>query len=297
MASTVNQDDPSPTATMPDGRQVPERVNDAAQAVVLRIPDMPTGRPELLEFGAHLLGLGRSPRTVRTYVFSILRIERAIGKRIGDVVVMDVVLFRSLDLPPSTTQLTITAVKAYHRFGIERGYWDSSSGVMFVASPKRERNPSPWLTPSDAAALLEAVRTPVQARLCYLGLYAGCRVSESAAMGPDNLLGDRLSFVGKGRKRREVPLHPELASQLPRIFGYQVKNERRLQDCRRLMIKRTGIAFHPHMLRSTFAHVLEEADVDHDVRAALLGHAATVTMGYSGVSWRRKQDAISRLHY
>jgi hypothetical protein len=85
-----------------------EEASAGARALVLRIPDMPQDRPDLIEFGAHLLGLGRSAQTVRTYVFSILRIERAIDKQVRDLVAVDVVLFRSLGLSPATTQVTIS---------------------------------------------------------------------------------------------------------------------------------------------------------------------------------------------
>jgi integrase len=115
-------------------------------------------------------------------------------------------------------------------------------------------------------------------------------------MGPQHDKGDRLRFIGKGAKTREVPIHPELRAKLPMIFSQETRapNVTRLA---RVMRQHTGVAFRPHALRATFAHVLEEADVHHDVRASLLGHGSTVTMGYSGVSWRRKAHAIAKLDY
>jgi integrase len=115
-------------------------------------------------------------------------------------------------------------------------------------------------------------------------------------MGPEHDMGDRLRFVGKGAKLREVPIHSELRAKLDLIFAIptQAPGLHRLARQMRLNL---GVNFRPHALRATFAHMLEEADIHHDVRAALLGHASTQTMGYSGVSWRRKVEAIERLRY
>lgn len=262
-------------------------------------------RADLREFAEHLIALGRSPETVRTYVYGLLRVERARGKPIQEIDSKDMIAFRlAVDnlgcrRPMTTTEITICAVRAFHLFGVERGYWEMN-GLMAVVSPKRVRRPSKWLPEAQAKELLDACSSSDERRLCYLPLYAGCRISEAAAMGPAHRISeDRLEFEGKGRKWREVPIHPLLEDCLEDIFSrpwdrwsrsYHIHSNRRLT-------RRTGIDFHPHMLRASFAHALEEADVEHDVRAALLGHGHTLTMSYSGVSWRRKVDAISRLHY
>ena len=105
--------------------------------------------------------------------------------------------------------------------------------------------------------------------MIYLGLYAGCRVSKTAAMGPQHDKGDRLRFIGKGGKTREVPIHAGLRAELPLIFAQETRAPN-VTRFARVMRQRTKIAFRPHALRATFAHV-EEADIHHDVRASLLG--------------------------
>jgi hypothetical protein len=131
---------------------------------------------------------------------------------------------RTRSLPDSGGQTPSTLPAPHRRHRPPSPYWASPicpwpqkkslPDSLSSSSPRRVRRESPWLLPSAATTLLESARHPVQARLCYFGLYAGCRVSESAAMSPDNAHDDRLSFVGKGQKKREVPLHPELAHQL-----------------------------------------------------------------------------------
>lgn len=257
-------------------------------------------RADLREFADHLTALGRSPETVRTYMYGLLRVERAQGKPIQQIDSRDMVAFRLVGRSPATTEVTICAVRAFHLFGAERGYWELN-GLMAVVSPKRVRKPSKWLPVAQAKELLDACSNSSELRLCVLPLYAGCRISEASAMGPAHRISDdRLGFEGKGRKWREVPIHPVLEDRLEDIFSRCWEGRSRRYYERRAnwaLTKRTGIDFGPHMLRATFAHVLEEADVEHDVRAALLGHASTQTMGYSGVSWRRKLEAIERLHY
>lgn len=252
-------------------------------------------RQDLADFYAHLIGLGRSPRTAETYVKSLRRLERATGKLAHDITRADLIAYRATGACVATIQVTFSAMRSYHLYGVEHSLW-AMDGILAVAVPRRQRLPAEWLPRIATATLLEIAQSSQAQRLIYLGLYAGCRISESTDMTPRQDLGDRLRFVGKGHKLREVPIHPELRAKLPRIFAEPTRAAN-LHYLARRIVERTGIYFRPHALRATFAHMLEEADVDHDVRAALLGHGNTQTMHYSGVSWRRRVAAIEMLNY
>lgn len=135
--------------------------------------------------------------------------------------------------------------------------------------------------------------------MIYLGLYAGLRVSESeriddAAWSEER---GRLTFVGKGRKQREVPIHPELARVKENVLVKPVGVGCLKHSCRALAYA-SGIAFTSHSLRRTFAVNLSEAGIGREVIGALLGHAPlSVTESYCPVRWSEAVEAVSALTY
>ncbi len=155
-----------------------------------------------------------APLTAYTYLGGLRRLEQFCGKDVAELTVQDVRRFlRQPDMHPSTKNSTLVALKAFHRFGVLEGYW-APSAIREMRGPKLIRNPKPHLSADEARTLLDFCKRPNDTRLFYLGLLAGLRVSETASIGEDEWLEDRLRFMGKGRKVREVPLHPALAEKI-----------------------------------------------------------------------------------
>ena len=130
--------------------------------------------------------------------------------------------------------------------------------------------------------------------VAFMGL-AGLRVSEVCGIDRDDIVGDLVHVVGKGRKRRAVPLAPELrealaAYQPPRegrhLFGRPTDPARRLapyaveQRIPRLA-RRAGILelrVTPHVLRHTFGSLMLAADPTALVPTRdLMGHESVET--------------------
>lgn len=238
-----------------------------------------------------------SPATAWTYNQALLRLEKFCGKPICEITATDVRAFmRFSAYHASTKNATVVAIKSFHRWGVLEGYW-TTNGIVGLQGPRQHLNPKPSLTVSEVLALLGVTKRPNETRLVYLGLYAGCRVSESASIGPDEWLEDRLRFVGKGSKVREVPVHPDLEARRETILSNRPTRDTLKTTCRALAFL-LGIPFTSHSLRRTFASTLSESGVPREVIGALLGHApASVTEFYAPVRWSEKTEAMARLEF
>ena len=130
--------------------------------------------------------------------------------------------------------------------------------------------------------------------VAMMGL-AGLRVSEVCNLDRDDIVGDLVHVLGKGRKRRAVPLAPEILDALERyrspregrhLFGRPTQPERRLapyaveQRIPRLA-RCAGILelrVTPHVLRHTFGSLMLAADPTALVPTRdLMGHESVET--------------------
>lgn len=239
-----------------------------------------------------------SPATAWTYECGLRRLETYCGKPPEELTVFDVRKFlRDPNYSPGTKNSTLVSIKAFHRWGQVEGYW-ISNGIASLRGPRLVHNPQPSLTFDEICHILTKPRRSNGFRLVYLGLYAGLRVSESARIDESMWLGDRLRFVGKGRKVREVPVHPTLERVRDIILSNSPSADSLKTTCRAISHV-ARVPFTSHALRRTFGVTLHEAGVDRDVIGALLGHApATVTVSsYVPVRWFEKTEAIKRLPY
>ena len=269
------------------------------EARQIEVPDFSTPQGLRDGFSKYLVGeCNRAPGTAFTYEQGLKRIEKWLGMRREALKVDDVRRFlRESAYHPATKNATLIAVKAFHRWGSLEGMW-TANGLLQLQGPKVPRDPRPSLTPDEVSKVLDACKRPRDVKLAYLGLYAGTRITETAAIGEEQWKGDRLRFEGKGRKTREVPLHPELQENRNLILGTEVSRDTLKHVCRSLS-HYTGIPFTSHTLRRTFCVTLTEAGVQDGVIESLVGHAQTSILRthYSPVTWREMEEAIGKLHY
>lgn len=260
----------------------------------------------LSDFEAYeLRELDRAPDTVKAYLKSLAIGSRWIGKEIWKVDSTDLRRLKreAEEFTPSTRSHIICAYKAFHRWGALEGYWQLN-GIAAIPLPRVTHSERPPVSTETARVLLGAAETPNEVRLVYLGLYAGCRISESANMRDHHWRGDRLTFVGKGRKERTVPVHPELAKVKDRILSESPKSGEVLQAVIAKLRERTGaldLSGHPcrsHALRKRFAtSVYDDGNTPREVVAQLLGHSREVTDLYAKVSFGQMRGAVQTLTY
>jgi len=140
--------------------------------------------------------------------------------------------------------------------------------------------------------------------LCFLALNTGMRKSEILDLKWKDIKGYEIEIIGKGLKRRTVPLN----STARRIIERQPKKDeyvfdlsnRHQPDLFRRTIgqirKRTEIDFHFHLLRHYFTTRLIEKGIDFVTVGELLGHSKISTsLIYSHTDKERKRKAISLL--
>lgn len=248
--------------------------------------------------------LDKAPTTVTSYVKSLAIGARWIGKEPWEVDSKDLRRFkRESGFKPGTVGHVIVSYKQFHSWGALEGYWPLD-GIAAIPGPRIVRVSKPPVSKETARQLLSAAQTPNEIRLVYLGLYAGCRIAESAAMRDHHWRGDRLVFVGKGRKERTVPVHPELQRMKREILAMSPKSGGVLAAVMAKLRDRTGardVAGNratSHSLRKCFGtSVYDDGQVPWEVVKKLLGHGEDVTAIYAKVSHAQLAAAVGSLNY
>jgi integrase/recombinase XerC len=240
----------------------------------------------------------QSPETIQSYLAALRR--RKIGRRIG--------------VSPQTLAHAYAVLSGFHRW-MERSLRLEPNPMRDVLRPRGETSVDEEfksLTAEQLEQLLTCAREgwpasdgPPDLRtanrkledwllVAFMGL-AGLRVSELCNIDRGDIIGDTVHVLGKGRKRRAVPLDPEILAGLeqyvpPRegrhLFGRPTDAARRLapyaveQRIPRLA-RRAGILelrVTPHVLRHTFGSLMLAADPNALIPTRdLMGHESVET--------------------
>lgn len=270
----------------------------------------------LARFRAHLEAEKRaSPETVRAYLSNLeelcafIRERRGRPPRARD---LDIVTLRSYlaSLFERNEAVTIarklSAVRAFSRFLRREGALDENV-AMLLRPPKAKKALPEFLTPEQAAALVEApIKNPIgkqppairlrDAALLEVMYGCGLRVSECVGLDLADLSAEELRVRrGKGRKERVVPLGDKarravdawlparatLAPSGPALF-VSARGARLTARSVRRFVDRHAIAggvpkTHPHALRHSYATHLLGSGADLPSIQELLGHASLKT--------------------
>lgn len=245
-----------------------------------------------------------APKTVESYLKSLKVGARWVGKEPWDVTSQDLRrMKREASFTRSTKSHVITSYKQLDRFLVLEGLRESN-GIQAIPLPRISHVSKPPVTMEAARLLIGDCRSPNEFRLVYLGLFAGCRIAESAAMRDHHWRGDRLTFVGKGRKERTVPVHPELQKHRDLILSLSPKSSGVLQAVMKRMRERTGAVdtrgnpATSHSLRKRFAtSVYNEGQVPDAVISRLLGHKRELLDIYREIDFRQMREAVLPLEY
>jgi integrase/recombinase XerC len=220
-------------------------------------------------------------------------------------------------LKPATANRRLAALKAWLTWCRERGKIDS-----LPRFPRRASEPerAPRALDRVAAARLErAVEREGNLRdaaVIALMLHAGLRVGEVVSLRvEDVILSERKGRVavrsGKGTKRREVPLGPEVRRALRAyleargpgewLFPGRGKGPITARAVEQLVGKYARLAgldpkeVTPHALRHTFATDLLRRGTDIVVVSSVLGHARLdTTARYTRPRWEEMEKAVEQ---
>lgn len=265
-----------------------------------------------------------SPHTVRAYLRNVEELVEFLRERRGRAPTprdLDIISLRSYlaSLFGRNESVTIgrklSAARAFCRF-LRRERAIEENLALLIRPPKAKKALPSFLTPEQAAALVEApigsapssgARPPalrVRDAAIFEVLYgAGLRVSECVGLDLNDIGADEIRVRrGKGRKDRVVPLgdkarvaiaawlelRPSLRPRLPALFvnarggRLDVRSVRRLVD--RAAIEGGVPDTHPHALRHSYATHLLASGADLPAIQELLGHASlTTTARYAHV--------------
>ena len=256
-------------------------------------------------FTSYLLserGLARG--SVETYLEGLARLERFAGwafVEVGDHIDASVMrrFFRETAYSHATKRSTHSAAKAWEKWGDLEGVFHAN-GILSLSPPMAPPDePNEPLHPGQIDTLLGAARRYSEVKLVFLGLYCGTRIEESANMRPEHWGGDRLRFVGKRSRTREVPIHPHLRAVKKVITSDRLANRGQLQYACANLRERVGFYFHSHQLRDTAAQRLLDLDVRLEVVESILGHVSkSMTLrAYARIPFHQKVEAIALLDY
>ncbi|MFO7300617.1 MAG: tyrosine recombinase XerC [Actinomycetes bacterium] len=209
-----------------------------------------------------------------------------------------------------------SAVRAFYTDGVKRGLWDVNP-FDGVKRPKLDRALPHALPSRTVAHALDGidVSTPqgMRDRAILETLYAsGMRVSELVSLTTRDVGSDTVTVVGKGSKKRVVPLGAParqalddyLATGRPALAGSDagdalwVGDRGRPMDTRGVRrVVRKHLATFPHAVRHSFATHLLEGGADLRTVQDLLGHTdLATTQIYTAVSRRHLRETYERSH-
>lgn len=250
---------------------------------------------------------GLSAATIRMRCWVV----RSTAKESGEAVTAftaDAMRYRLARFTNGNTRFTYDAgLRAWHAFALGEGYIDRDP----MSVMKRPRRPQGVPRPCSTFGLHQVLtRQMPHATLVMvkLGAFAGQRVGEIARVRAEDVDADGsgVRIIGKGGRVRVIPLHPELAAEVPHMpatgwwFPSLGRESSLSPHTVSVRIGRVMADAHvgggAHSLRHWFAtSMLENGATLREVQE-LLGHASVSTTEiYTAVSPSRLRAAVLRL--
>lgn len=258
-------------------------------------------------FHLEQLARGVSPHTTRAQRGDLEKlVEHALRFKWADWAVKPRVLRRFAQelgergLDPASQARILSTVRAFYRwmFETQRIVINPASGLR---NPRQVQHLPAFLTEEESRALLELPPPTdfVSARLHALLelLYAsGLRVSELTGLDLQDVMMEirTLRVLGKGRKERLVPFHPEAAKALE---TYQAHRSaflalQGLQPSAALFLNQRGGRLTPTSVRTFLSKALEEAALRAKVSPHALRHSFATHLLNRGMDLRAIQELL-----
>jgi integrase/recombinase XerD len=192
----------------------------------------------------------------------------------------------------STRRAYLGDLKAFYSWATKRGHIDHDPTALIDQPKVPRRAPTP-LSDLDVRRLLAAVPPGSRVeRIVYLGLFAGLRTSEMAALHTDDIDHDTGILIvrrGKGGSDAILPLAPRLAAVLKPlppgpVVGYAHRVD--VSACVKRLYRQLGITARAHDLRHTFGTTAARASNGNvlAVRDLMRHSSVATTQAYIGWS-------------
>jgi len=246
-------------------------------------------REKVEEYLTELKLTGKSHNTIAAYEFHLSKFVAWCEERGVDYTTVngkETKAFRNYlaqqGLAPRTINAIIAALKSFYDFLVEEEVVKGNPVIPRRLRVIEERRQPDFLSQREVEKVLAALNElPSHINLAFRTMLStGLRVSEVANLkGEDVLQENGAVFLrvrqGKGKKERIVPVtDPDVGRQLlnlpPQGFGVTTGT---LKAYAHEIKKKTGIDFHSHRLRHTFATRLLGQGVPLDVVQKVLGHS------------------------
>jgi integrase/recombinase XerC/integrase/recombinase XerD len=249
-------------------------------------------------FLSELAFSGKSQNTISSYSFHLAKFKDFIFQRGLDFKLIngkEAKEFRnylsSLGLASFSINAILSAIKSFYDFLLDEGL---VKGNPFVSRKLRVKEPDKkpaFLTEEELKKVKSAMKLlPYHVRLAFeTMLWTGLRVSEVVSLTSEDVIKeDGKLFLrvrsGKGKKERIVPvINRSVAKELIKLskqkgtsslFGV---TDGTLKDYAYKVKKASGVNFHTHRLRHTFATRLLSQGIGLDVVQKVLGHSSINT--------------------
>lgn len=253
-----------------------------------------TNEAAIAEYTNWLRSQKRSERTIRNRGFLL----RSLAESIHPVTLLAASFGELIDwqtsigsLDAGTVATYVSGVRSFYRWAWRpMRILDSSPAADLIIPRRPESIPKP-IPESDFQHAVWTCAEPLMLTWLYLGRYVGLRCCEIATLRRDDVRDDRdtarLHIVGKGGRRRLVPISTELREELApwmRSQGYlflsRTGRSFRAQYVSKLIndfFDGIGMPYTAHQLRHTFG--TDAYERSHDIRSVqeLMGHRSVVT--------------------
>lgn len=274
-----------------------------------------------------LKATGKSKETIKTYQSQLNKFMEWL-KINGDttdskqITSIDAVEYRTYlqevrKLKPASINTALAAIESFCKWMMEEGHIDHNP-LAKVKNVEEVKSPPKWLEKSEKYRLIRTVLQEKSKRnqaIVFTMLLAGLRVSELVSLTPEDIyLSERkgtLSVIGKGNKRRTVPIPQELRECLSSylmdnaglrwLFASQRGEQISVKGVQHLCAtigEKAKIDLTPHVLRHTYCHDLVNKGIRIEIVAQLAGHSSIETTRiYTQPGEQELQSAVEKLNF
>lgn len=262
---------------------------------------VPTGA-SIEQFHRYLLQGGRTERTATAYRSDLRGMTNWAASRSDDYDCLDALARGWLDAArsegkaPRTLSRRAASIRAYAQW----------TGQQVLADYRLPSVPAGRPHPlsggmSDVAAMIDACDTSDDVAMVALCSFAGLRISEARSMTPATVVDNALVVLGKGYKRRRVPVSSALVAILGNLDREPGEPFIRMADSTarrrwRQIAEKAQISGRSstHDGRATLATDLLGRTGNLRLAQEILGHASvSTTQIYTGVTEQQMREALA----
>ncbi len=250
------------------------------------------------EYLQELTARGVSEHTLLSYRNALTRFARwckGQGHSWRDVGGQEIRAYRNAlvaeNLRPTTVNQYLTILHAFYGYLVETGVLKGNPVATRLVKVRQPQRQPRYLKPNEVQAVLEVIDAlPLAEQVAFrLMLYAGLRVGEVARLEPADVMTIRgrvvIRVLGKGNKERLAPIVDAKTAVQVQNLAFQRAQEssligrtvQQLKDRAKQIAKCSGVRFHCHRARHTFATNLLAQGVPLDTIQESLGHSSITT--------------------